>query len=211
MATDVQPFRTPRELERAGALCLAFANTVVPRHDSRTKEADRRPARPFVEYSELVDWELRMGVLVAAEAELLLREAAARPEEAAAVAASARELRAADMRFFTELAFGREPRARDLAVLNAALRPQKLVPAPTPREFRSTYGGDPGALDRVLAPLAQRALDLVVWGKLEKLRQCAAGDCWRLFLYRSSRRLWCDMNLCGNRFKSARHHRKHRR
>ena len=152
-----------------------------------------------------------MGVLVAAEAELLLREAAARPEGAAAVAASARELRAADMRFFTDLTLGREPRARDLAVLNAALRPQQIVPGSDLRAFSSTYGGDPLALDRVLAPVAQSALDLVVWGKLEKLRQCAAGDCWRLFLHRSSRRLWCDMNLCGNRFKSARHHRRSRR
>ena len=201
-------FRKPRDLERAGALCLAFANTEVPRPDKRFAETREAPARRFVDYAELLDWSSQMGILVAAESELLGREAAERPEEAAAVAAGGRELRTASMRVFTAVAFGRELAARDLGVLNGALRRQRVVPGGDVRDNRLVYGGDALALDRMLATIAQSGADLLASPeRLERLRQCAAKDCRRLFLHRSSRRLWCDMNLCGNRLKSARYQR----
>ena len=91
----------PRELERAGALCLALANTEVPAPHPRFKVGDDGPAYRFDDYGEIVTWGQRMGALTAAEAELLIGEAAARPDEAAAVVTGFKELRAAVMRYFT--------------------------------------------------------------------------------------------------------------
>lgn len=197
----------PREYERAGALCVAFVNTEVPSPDRRFNEADEGPAHRFDDYSELVMWGQRMGTLTAAEGELLGREAAARPQEAAAVLVRVREVRAALMRLFTALALGREPRAQDLGTLNAALGVPRVVPGSGPLEFRRQSGGDPLALDRVLAAMTHSAADLLISGELKRLRQCGAEECRRLFVHRSSRRLWCDMNTCGSRLKARRRRR----
>ncbi len=198
----------PRELERAGALCLAFANTEVPRPDRRFGEADDGPAYRFDTYAELVAWGQRMGILTAAEGELLDREAVARPQEASAALARVHMLRTALMRYFTALAFGREPRKQDLDALNASLGVQRVVPLSQPLELRREPGGDPLALDRVLAAAAFSAADLLCSSALKRLRQCGADGCRRLFVHRNSRRLWCDMNTCGSRLKARRRSRR---
>ena len=203
MATDHES-DVPRELERAGALCLAFANTEVPRPDRRFDDPGEGPAHRFDDYAELLGWAQRMGILTAAEGELLGREAAARPQEASAAAARARELRAALMRFFTALALGREPRAKDLDILNAALGVQRVVAGAHPLDFCRQPGGEPLDLDRVRAAVAHSAAELLSSGELKRLRQCGAEGCRRLFVHRSSRRLWCDMNTCGSRLKARR-------
>ncbi len=178
----------PRELERAGALCVAFANTEVPRPDRRFNEADEGSAQRFGDYAELLRWGQRMGILTAAEGELLGREAAAHPRQAATELAGIRELRAALMRCFTALAFGREPRPEDLATLNAALGAQRVVPGSGRLDFRREPGGDPLALDRVRTAVAHSAADLLSSAELKRLRQCGADGCRRLFVHRSSRR-----------------------
>ena len=198
----------PRELDRAGALCLAFANTEVPiPPNRRTKTPGKEQAYFFDDYAELLTWARRMGILTAAEAELLGREADAHPRDATEVLVRARELRAALMRLFTALALGNEPRAKHLDTLNAALSVPRVVPGAGRLDFHREPGGDPMALDRVLAAVAHSAADLLSSKGLERLRQCGAEDCWRLFVHRSSRRLWCDMNLCGNRLKTLRRQR----
>ncbi len=205
--TDHPKGGVPRELERAGALCVAFVNTDVPRPDRRFNEADDGPAHRFEDYVELLGWGQRMGILTAAEAELLDREAAAHPQQAAAELAGVRKLRGALMRCFTALAFRREPRPEDLATLNASIGTQRVVPGPD-LDFRREPGGDPLALDRVRAAVAHSAADLLSSAEVKRLRQCGAEGCWRLFVHRSTRRLWCDMNLCGSRLKARRRSRR---
>ena len=77
----------PRELERAGELCLAFANTAAPRLDDRSPKTKPPPA--LGDYGDLVDWGRRMGVLEDTDAERLTRAAAERPEDAAVAFARA--------------------------------------------------------------------------------------------------------------------------
>lgn len=200
--------KIPRDLERAGALCIAFANTEVPRPDRRFNEADEGPACRFEDFAELLRWGQRMGILTAAESELLGREADADPRQAAAELVRIRKLRGALMRYFTALALGREARPEDLATLNAALGVQRVVPGSARLDFRREPGGDPVALERVRVAVAHSAADLLSSGELKRLRQCGADGCFRLFVHRSSRRLWCDMNLCGSRLKARRRSRR---
>ena len=75
--------------------------------------------------------------------------------------------------------------------------------------FRWDWKPERGGLLRyVLYPIAQSATDLLTSEKLKKVRLCAASTCAWLFLdeSRNHSRLWCDMNVCGNRQKAKRHH-----
>jgi predicted RNA-binding Zn ribbon-like protein len=60
-------------------------------------------------------------------------------------------------------------------------------------------GGAPGALARVLVPVAEAARD----GSWERVKACRADDCQWAFYDRSRNHsgVWCDMSVCGNRAK----------
>ena len=208
MAKDA-PKDVPRELERAGALCLAFANTAAPGRDDRRRDPRVAIAVRLESYAELGTWAQRMGILGAAEGERLRRAASERPEDAAAVVARAVELRASLMRIFTALAGSKEPRAEDLDTVNGALRARWIVPGPS--GFRRDWVGDAQALDRVLWPVAHSAVELLSCEQHRKVRQCATKGCFRLFVYGDRRRRWCDVNICGSRARGRRHHEHLRR
>ncbi len=191
----------PRELDRAGALCLAFANTGFPRRDDRRRESKTPPPMLLARYEELVRWAQRMGA-VAGTGERLLRLAAERSQDAAASCARAVELRAALMRIFTAVALTKEPRAKDLAVVNGLMCRRSAVPSG--EGFGWDWGGDEDALDRPLWAVAQSAAEMLVSGRYQKVRRCATRGCDRLFVYANSRRLWCDDTLCGSRQRGRR-------
>ncbi len=205
MAKKSRKSRGCRELERAGALCLAFANTGVPRRDDRRKDSKAPPEVPLEHYGELVTWGQLMGILGDAAGERLRRAAAEQPEEAAAVCAGGVELRGAVVRIFTRLALGEEPRAEDLAIVNRHLRLRWAIPVED--GFRLDWIGDEDELDRPLWAIAQSAVEILTSEELESVDQCAAKGCLQLFVSRSKRRQWCDMNTCGNRVKGRRYQR----
>ncbi len=192
----------PRQLKCAGALCLAFANTGVSRRDDRRRDARAPPEMPLEGYQELVRWGQRMGALSGAVGERLLHAAAGRPKEAAAVRASAVELRVAVTRIFTALAGKKEPRAADLAIVNGCLRSRSVVPAGD--GFQWQWTDDDDAFERPLWAVARSAAELLVSERHRKVRQCATRGCLRLFIYAHRRRLWCDDTLCGSRQRGRR-------
>ncbi len=195
----------PRALERAGALCLAFANTGVSRRDDRRRKSKAPPSMPLETYGELLTWAQRMGALAGDAAERLRSAAAHRPEEAEAVRARAVRLRSAIVRVFTGWVLGEEPRTEDMAAINRELVARRAVPAGD--GFAWDWSGNDGALDRPLWPLAQSAAELLISDDLANVDQCAAKGCFQLFVRRNPRRRWCDMSACGNRLKSARYQR----
>jgi predicted RNA-binding Zn ribbon-like protein len=60
----------------------------------------------------------------------------------------------------------------------------------------------------LLAPVLWSAGDLLVGGRLERVRLCANEKCRWLFLddSKSGTRRWCSMSSCGNRAKAHRHY-----
>lgn len=192
----------PHALERAGALCLAFVNTLAPRRDDRRRNAVAPPSVALERYGDLLAWGLEMGAVGSAGADRLARTAAERPQDAATALVRAIELRTALLRIFTAVAVKQVPRPRDLDVLNAALRVRRVIPGG--EGFRWDWAGE-DALDRVLWAVAQSAAELLTGERLARVSQCASKGCRQLFVARSPRRLWCDMNTCGNRAKGKRH------
>ena len=203
MAKGGKKSGVPRELERSGALCLAFANSGVPRRDDRRRDSKAPPSMALKSYPELVTWVQRMGALGRAAGERLRRAAAERPRDAAAVRADAAALRAATVRIFTAAALGKEPRPEDLAVVNGHLRLRRAVRMAD--GFDWDWAGAEEPLDRPLWAIAQSAVDLLVSDDLANVDQCAAKGCFQLFVRRSRRRKWCDMSTCGNRQKGRRY------
>jgi predicted RNA-binding Zn ribbon-like protein len=200
----VPPERPPFKAV-GGWLCLDFVNSV--NWDSPERAAER-----FFDYTDLVRWGQFAAALTEAEAQQLLRAAAGRPGEAAAVYEQALALRATIHRIFAAVANGSSPAAGDLAALNAALAEAlahaRLVASGS--GFTWSWAGAPESLARPLWLVVGSAAALLTSEQLARVGQCAGESCGWLFLdtSRNRSRRWCEMEHCGNRAKARRHYRR---
>ncbi len=191
--------REPELVRRDGALCVTFVNCASKKR------------RGFTTYAQLVTWGAANGVLTGGEAQRLERAAADRPEDAAAVAERAAQLRRRLGRVLAALTLHQGPPAADLEALNreisAAMSAQRVIPDAT--GFRWAWGDRDGDdLDRMLWPVLLSFADLLCSNHHRRVRQCAGEDCDLLFVDRTpgSPRRWCSMRACGARVKSRRHY-----
>lgn len=197
---DAKPFELSRD-----ALCLDFANTWGARPD---------PACDMLHgYPDLVRFARQADLLGDTEAKGLLRAAADDPGRADRVFAEAVALREAMYRAFSALARGDAVAADDIDRLNHALA--RALPhlriRPGGACCRWEWSLPPGALDRMLWPIARSAADLLTGDEVGHLGECDSPTCSWLFLDRSRnhRRRWCDMATCGNRAKARRYYQRH--
>jgi predicted RNA-binding Zn ribbon-like protein len=197
-----------RVFERTGGrLALDFANTVDNRPSTRRREL-------LETFADLVAWGGQAGVVEPAQARAMLRKAALRPREAAAALRHAREFREALYGVASAVAAGSAPAPAALRLVEGAVRT-----AAGRARLRGGAAGlrwewDPApALGRVLWPVARDAADLLTTAALSRVRECAAEDCGWLFLdeSRNASRIWCNMQVCGNRAKARRHYARTRR
>jgi predicted RNA-binding Zn ribbon-like protein len=197
--------RPPRYELIGGLLCLDFCNTY---------ERGRPAADRLREYSDLVGWGWRAGVLAAEEAARLERAAARNPTGSVAVLERAHLLRSALSAISGSLAVGKQPRRALIEPLNtelaAAMARSQLVATESGFTWVWAEGGK--ALDCVLWPVARSAADLLTTADLTAVRRCEGRVCGWFFLdtSRNRTRRWCDMRICGNRAKARRHHEKAR-
>ncbi|BBB00868.1 hypothetical protein RVR_8046 [Actinacidiphila reveromycinica] len=112
----------------------------------------------------------------------------------------AKALREAVYALVTARRLGEEYAAGALAVLNAAARERPAAPQLTP-EGRRTVATSGEALSVV----ARRAVELLGGPDVHLLKECGNPECTRVYVDRSrgTRRQWCGMASCGNRFKAA--------
>lgn len=188
-----------------GAVVLDFANTL----DERPRGGLERIA----DYPALALWSVQSGLLTEGERATLL--AAAQQEPAAAAAVHAQALALRELIFATVKSTIAFDGLSDEQILcwNDWL---KRVQA----SRRLSWGGrglawqqaDIGAaLDGILLRVADAAIQLFLDPDARsRLRLCASDDCDWAFLDRSrgQNRVWCDMTVCGNRAKAARHYRR---
>ena len=205
---DVRAYEQTLNL-RAERLCLDFANTV-------NWHAGPQPEEELKTYDDLVSWAEKTGLVTAVRAQRLRKEAARRPEEAAAALAWAQTTREAIYHLLSARAHGRPAEKADLATLNAALA-GALAHARlslTLEGFAWDWSGaDAADLDQMLWPIVQSAVDLLTSSELERVGECADDrGCGWLFLdtTKNRSRRWCDMRDCGNRAKARRHYAKRR-
>jgi predicted RNA-binding Zn ribbon-like protein len=191
-----------------GRLCLDFANTMSWRRSLH-------PIERLRSYRDLVSWGRQVGLVQETDAARLRRDAIRRPTEAAVFLRTALRLREVMFRTFARISDGQTPSADDLASLNRwigrSLSHAILVPLLDGFAWTWTPAGHP--FSAVLWSVVRSAADLMTSPDLHRIRQCAGSSCRWLFMdtTRNQSRRWCDMAVCGNRAKSARHYHLNRR
>lgn len=133
------------------------------------------------------------------------------PQAAVEVYEQAIKLREVLYRIFSHTARQELPANEDLAYFNSAL--QNAMPhlrvISSAEGFALHWQESRRALDRMLWPVIQTALDLLTSGDLDRVGECADDrGCGYLFIdtSRNHSRRWCSMESCGNRAKAMRHY-----
>jgi predicted RNA-binding Zn ribbon-like protein len=188
-----------------GRVCLDFANTLGGIRGGKTFEH-------LEDYGDLLAWAAESGLLTEAHGRKLRAATTRQPQVAKQVFARGLKLREAIYAIFSSGAEGKRAPAPALAILN-----NELMKAMTNTRIVQTST----AFDWQLAPelsgiflpiqaVARDAAELLTSRHLTEVRECAKDTCGWLFLdaSRNHSRLWCDMRLCGNRAKQARHRTK---
>jgi predicted RNA-binding Zn ribbon-like protein len=183
-----------------GTLMFDLANTASGRGGPRAQDHLRHA-------DHVVAWAQHAGIVGAAGARALRRRIA-RPRVAADLLRRARELRELLHAVGTALAAGAAPRPTLLARLTdihaGALAHARLTPAGT--GFAWCWDAARAPVEAVVGPVALSAIDVVSHAPRARIKQCGGEHCGWLFLdtSKSSRRQWCEMEVCGNRAKQKR-------
>jgi predicted RNA-binding Zn ribbon-like protein len=193
----------------AGDLALNFANTM-------DWHASDHPEELLDQYDDLINWSRDFGVLNEEETLSLLAHAKRRTTEANKALESALSLRDTIYRIFSAIALGEEPGGGNLETLQArmaqAVAAGKI--APQGKWFTWVWVGGPFSFEKMLWPITQAAVDLLLSNRLPQVGQCADDrGCGLLFIdtsHNHSRR-WCSMDTCGNRAKAHRHYQRSKR
>ncbi len=186
-----------------GWLALDFANTTSERHGGA-------PHERLVDYPALLVWAGRVSLLSEKDMARLGRMAASHHEAAQQALAALLAFRETIYRAFSALAAGSAPAPADLERLTQARREAAVHHrlAPGGEGYAWTWEGNDGDLAGLLHPVAESAVQLLLSGDLERVKECTGEDCNWLFIdaSRNRSRRWCDMRDCGNRAKARRHY-----
>ena len=187
-----------------GRHCLDFVNTIGGRKNSGTKSADTCVIREdkLNEYSDLLAWGLRVGLLSDTEAQRLLHESLRNPAAANTVFKRAIALREAIYRISRAILHEKQIKDADLEQLNRELlvAHSRRMLAAGKKGFVWEWNRQDPAFDRILWSIADSAAEMLTTADLTRLRQCPGDDCGWLFddTTRNRSRQWCDMKDCGN-------------
>ncbi len=204
----------------AGDLSLDFINTVgarvsKPGHHRSRDYADTVLRDKLVAYQDLLTWSRLGGLVSNTETRRLEDDAAAHPENAAAVLVRATALREALYRIFKSVVEGWRPNAHDMDVLRAELSISRSHEQLAPAAGGFSWFWDDvshQALDHPLWVVSRSAANLLTSPNLALIRQCGGTECGWMFLdtSRNHGRQWCDMRICGNRAKAMRFRQRQR-
>jgi|SRR5690625_2617017 len=186
-------------------LCLDFTNTV------NWHNADN-PKEQLINYERLVSWSRHAEILNVTQAKRLLDKANRHADQAEKTLEEAIELREAIFRLFTSIAGEQKTDSFDIKILNKYLTKAYNLAEIIPKDskFALTFKKGENELDCMLWPIVKSAMDLLLSGNLDRIKQCEGDPCGWLFFdsSRNKSRRWCSMADCGNREKARRHYRK---
>ena len=186
-------------------LCLEFVNTRYWRGSEPSTETLRAP-------EDLLAWCEANRAHLPETVATVAAHWRAHPLDAARALQQSVEIREAIHDAFAQVAGGRQPDATLLAPLNQALAqaPGRTALQPSAHGLAWTLQEMRTSVPALLASVLWSAGDLMMSGKLDRVRRCANDKCQWLFLddSRGGTRRWCTMSSCGNRAKAHRHYAK---
>ena len=182
MSYQTQPVRLV-----GGRLCLDFLNTADWSADGSIAH------EKLLTKNDLAIWCRKVGLT-----EKVCRSL---PDSAGRI----QEFRAQLRGIFLAVIQNEEPKSKDMAALNKVLHVRKpfnsLVMSRGIIAFNHAM-----SLEQIVGHSAVSVL--TVKREIRRVRQCPPENCGWLFLdeSRNKRRLWCSMEICGNRAKARRHY-----
>ena len=186
-----------------GALCLDFANTINSRID---------PEHDYlVQYSDLLGWADKAGILSPAQINRLQKRAKRNPDKAENASQQARDLRELLYRLFSRTTKNFQPNKKDIEAFTSAYGESvsRAHLIKTEGHYTPTWKVDE-TFHAVLWPILHSAGELLQSEQLAHVKECSG--CGWLFLDTSKNqsRRWCSMNTCGARDKMRRYHKRQR-
>ena len=194
--------RTLETLELVGgALCLDFVNTINsrlnPEHDY------------LIQYSDLVGWANKLGILSPTQANQLEKRAKQNQEDAERVINTAQRIRELLYRIFSNAAKRSEPNKKDLEMFvtafGEAVSRGHLVKKDN--RYQTSWKLDE-TFDAVLLPILHSAGQLLHSEDLGHVKECPGCGWLFLDISKNQSRRWCSMNTCGARDKMRRYHKR---
>lgn len=191
----------------AGVLCLDFVNTLDPRI---VTDDGTIPRNYLTSYEELVAWGQHVEILNRDQAQRLMQEAHQHPEQIQAALNQAIALRETIYAVFSAIAQHRDVSAEALAILHSFYS-QAISHARLQAEgdrFQLAWALDSGDLLFPLWSVASSAVDLLLRGERERMKQCpidGEGCGWLFYdTSKNNSRRWCSMRTCGMQSKDRR-------
>ncbi|MGD2095980.1 MAG: CGNR zinc finger domain-containing protein [Desulfobacterales bacterium] len=188
-----------------GRLCLDFVNTVDCYGCDDIGEY-------LIDYQDLIDWSLHVGILTSDEAKRLTLKSAENPAEANRVHQRAIELREIIYSLFGSILEATPQTQTDLKAFNDYLSDMMALSkiVKTADGFDWDMTANKADLDWILNPIIRSATDVLISEEWRRIKKCADPTCGWIFLdvSRNHSRRWCDMRDCGNRAKASRFYKK---
>jgi predicted RNA-binding Zn ribbon-like protein len=185
----------------SGNLALDFANTV---HSFGSRD----PGDDLKTNADLIDWGVQAGVIKEHERQRLLRKT----EGDKTVLRQARQLRNMVFSLFAHVCDLGWPERTTINEFNKYVSEVMPHARIAKVEGKGQFQCDPNAtpLQRIHFEVVRAAIELLMSGKLDRVRVCQGETCSWLFLdtSRNGKRRWCDMQACGNRAKVRRFRRQ---
>jgi predicted RNA-binding Zn ribbon-like protein len=188
----------------ANNLSLDFVNSVSGRKGLNGEDPlDYKVLNDKLEdYSDLVDWAHKAGIIDDTAAEKLNRLGRKDQKASQKVYKKALVIREAVYRIFISLVKGEEPDSKDVALLN-----RECIAAREHQELHFDSGHFRWDLEiqseepeGIIRQIALSAAELLTSGSLHRVKECSGDNCGWLFLDTSKNgsRQWCSMKDCGN-------------
>lgn len=190
-----------------GWLCLNFINTV---HDRTAEE----PFEYLSSYNDLLDWSVKLELLSTSEHEVLKKTTQNIPDKADELLHEILEVREVLYGFFEAIAQNRPPEEHLQSAFNQLLgEAMSHLTLQVIGEDLSVHQKwiNKSELEYPLHPILKSAYDLLVSGKLDRVKEC--GACGWLFLDQSKNRSrkWCSMENCGSNVKAKRYYHRNKK
>ena len=164
-----------------------------------------------MQYSDLVGWANKVGILSPTQTTQLQKRAKQNQEESEEILGTARRSRELLYRLFSNAAKGTEPNKKDIetfiAEYGGSISHGQFLKSDN--HYTTTWKVDE-SLDALLWPIVYSAGNLLLSEELGHVKECPG--CGWLFLDTSKNqsRRWCSMNACGARDKMRRYHKRQR-
>jgi predicted RNA-binding Zn ribbon-like protein len=183
-----------------GHPCLEFVNTRLI--------LDRRLTDLLRTFGDLVEWLAQAGLVDREQAAAARARWQGTPGAEQALQA-ARALRDVLEQMVQQIASGQEVPGLAVEAINRLLRDKQgyVYVAREGTAFVTRFARTFPSPEHLLIPIAESAADFLTRADFSRVKKCENPRCVR-YLYDTSRnhsRRWCDMSLCGNRLKAARH------